>query len=68
MVGNLPFCTRCSRVGRLHLLEQENENSEITYRTLCDDCWEEITGLTATCQDYCELPMDHDGLCTWSTY
>jgi hypothetical protein len=30
---------------------------------LCDECWENETGLLAVCQDVCNLSLDHDGEC-----
>src|SRR4051812_35163570 len=33
-------------------------------RLLCDACWREITGVdVAECEDGCDLPLDHAGLC-----
>jgi hypothetical protein len=32
-------------------------------RKLCDDCYEEVTGLRAECLDLCSLSLDHAGLC-----
>jgi hypothetical protein len=32
---------------------------------LCDQCYEELTGDLAHCQDACSLSLDHDGECDW---
>jgi len=32
-------------------------------RNLCDDCYEQVTGLLAECLDLCSLSLDHAGLC-----
>jgi hypothetical protein len=32
-------------------------------RKLCDDCYEQVTGLRAECLDLCSLSLDHAGLC-----
>jgi hypothetical protein len=32
-------------------------------RKLCDDCYEQVTGLPAECLDLCSLSLNHAGLC-----
>ena len=32
-------------------------------RKLCDDCYEQVTGLRAECLDLCSLSLSHAGLC-----
>lgn len=60
----------CGHEGRLTNVEPGDfGNEEGTLPILlCDDCYEERTGFIATCQDYCTLPLDHDGECQGKEY
>jgi hypothetical protein len=49
-------CWLCGETERLHELDGG--------ALACDLCFERQTGLLSGCEDYCNLPLDHDGLCS----
>lgn len=59
------FCDLCAGTDRLHRCPPgdlgNEEGTEVLL--LCDDCYEERTGLLAACEPYCVLPFNHSGEC-----
>jgi hypothetical protein len=42
---------------------QSSNESEPQWVLLCDECYEDGTGLLAECQDVCNLGLSHAGVC-----
>ncbi len=58
-------CSVCREEGRLTRCEPGGHGNPDGKDDLllCDECYEARTGFVAVCQDFCSLPLDHDGLC-----
>lgn len=61
-------CDVCDDEDRLHQCDPGEWGNHGEYEVedtilICDDCFEERTGFIAGCEDYCSLPLDHNGVC-----
>jgi hypothetical protein len=62
-------CDHCGAVAvRLlstprHIVKNDGIIVDTEPEILCDECYEEETGLPACCEDFCGLHLDHNGLC-----
>lgn len=62
MVGKCTYhcCDLCGERDRLH---EVIAPAWFGTMYLCDNCFEEKTGMVAVCADHCVLPLDHTGPC-----
>jgi hypothetical protein len=65
MPKQVSCCDNCHKPGRLHWCLPGDWSNEAGIKPLllCDHCYESVTGLIPCCDDCCNLPLDHLGVC-----